>query len=95
MATEAIASTKAQADSATISIASGASIQVTADAKLVGDEKVLLLHAPDGTNFVPCDTFNGAVVLDAGINRRQVNGPGDFRLRKTATGAAKSVDYDA
>lgn len=93
--TEAIAATQAQADSASITLASGAAIQVTTDPKLVGDEKVILLHAPDGTTFIPCNTQDGPNILDAGVHRNVVTGPGTFRLRKTATGTAKSVDYDS
>lgn len=92
---EAIASTAAQADSGDITIASGASIQVTTDPRLNEGETVTLLHAPDGTNFIPCSTPNGGRVLDRGVQRQQVNGPGTFRLRKSATGTATSVDYDA
>lgn len=92
---EAIAATTQQADSSSITIASGASIQVTADPKLNGDEKVILLHAPDGTNFEPCSTPQGCDVLTAAINRNTVTGPGTFRLRKSATKESTSVDYDS
>lgn len=95
MATTAISSTANQADSATISIASGASIQVTSDRKFKGDESVILLHAPDGANFIPCNTGAGCLILDAGAQRGTVNGPGDFRLRKSATAAAAEINYDS
>jgi|11_taG_2_1085331.scaffolds.fasta_scaffold28574_3 hypothetical protein len=92
---EAIASSTAQADSSSITLSSGASIQVTADPKLSGDEKVILLHAPDGTNFEPCSTPQGCDVLTAAINRNTITGPITFRLRKTATKQNTSVDYDS
>ena len=95
MATSAIASTTNQADSTTITIASGASIQITSDRKFKGDESVILLHAPDGANFEPCNTGNGCVILDAGAQRGTINGPGDFRLRKSATAGAAAINYDS
>jgi hypothetical protein len=95
MATTAISSTANQADSITITIASGASIQVTSDRKLQGDESVILLHAPDGANFIPCNTGKGCGILDAGSQRGTVNGPGDFRLRKSATAGDAEISYDS
>ena len=96
MATSAIASTTNQADSGTISRLLPAhryKLQVTVSLRVM--RVLFLLHAPDGANFEPCNTGNGCVILDAGAQRGTINGPGDFRLRKSATAGAAAINYDS
>ena len=98
MATELIAAVTAAAVSASINLAGGEQMQVATDgtANLTGGESVVLEYSVDaGSTWlrVRDSEFNG-VVLNAGTNRATVNGPGTFRLSKTATSAAVGVWRD-
>tara|TARA_S200002703_G_scaffold1263_1_gene2214 strand:+ start:14796 stop:15089 length:294 start_codon:yes stop_codon:yes gene_type:complete len=97
MATTAIASQTAAANSGTISLAAGSSIQVYSNPALPVGEVVTLERTPDsGTTWLPVkdNEFRG-VVLSGKVHDNTVTGPGDFRLRKSVTATATAVYYDS
>ena len=96
MTTTAIPATTAIAHSALISLVSGQSIQVFTPSDLESGEKVTLERTFDsGATWIPVvDRGYRGVVLKDTVQSQLVNGPGEFRLRKSATAIPIAVYYD-
>lgn len=93
-----IASTTAAANgSVSFSVAAGDTVSVFCDVPLSNFEKVTLQRSYDsGTTWINVvDPAFGGVVLEAGTQTQNVNGPGLFRLVKSKTILATAVYIDA
>ena len=94
--TTAITSQTAAANSSSIVVDAGASIQVFCNPRLQAQEKVTLQRSTDeGTTWVDVAEFGNNIVLNQGIQSNVIAGPGTFRLQKTVTETATAVYYDA
>jgi len=85
----------AAANSETIIVAAGASIQVYANTRLGNNEGVGLQQSHNGSTWTAVITEDGANVLDKNNTRAIVAGPITCRLVKTATSASVTVYYDS
>jgi hypothetical protein len=93
-----IAAGTAAATSATsFTLGSGDTVSVFSSVPLKNGEKVLLERSYDaGATWVGVtDPGFGGVVLNAGTQTQNVNGPGLFRLAKSYTVTATAVYIDA
>lgn len=97
MSTEAIAATTDAATSGSIVVPSGSSIQVfTGNGLTALGTEAVRLERSDGSNWYPViDQGKRGVVLSPTIKSQTVNGPGTFRLVKTATVDSVAVFYDS
>ncbi len=94
--TTVIASATAAADSSAITLVDGQSISVYCVPKLIDAERVRLERSYDGgTTWVSVgDEEYSGTVLTKSVQSQTINGPGVFRLRKSATTSATVVYYD-
>ncbi len=93
--TEEIAATTSTATSSDISVPDGASIQIWTDLRLVDNERVDIFRTDGGSVEAPLIEGGTVVALTKSKSAALINGPGTFRLKKTATTAAKAVLYDS
>ena len=79
-----------------IVLSGGQSIQVLITEPLTYNAQVYLQHSADGgSTFTRAqDREHNGVLLEQGVTRAQVTGPGTFKLGKTATDTAIAVYYD-
>lgn len=91
----AITSQDTPATSGDIVVADGSSIQLWTAPALGNEESVTLFRTDGGSVEEEVREDNNAVALSPKRPSLSLNGPGTFRVKKTATAAATAVYYDS